>query len=543
MKPTSHASSVDEAAALRALDNGAAAIGDRSTQGGWPPPGPPPRRSFSDYLKILRRRWRLITGLTLIVASAAFGLSLTGTKQYDATAKVIVRQNEPINELLDRGSPAAPNPERDVNTKIGLIKLEGIAEEVSRRLRLRVSPERLLAKVDVEVENNSDIAVLTVRDTSSRRAPQIANAFADEYVDFRRRSARRSLDEAATLARARLRSLTPEERASREGRQLAARLRELEIVAVLQTGGAEVVLQAAPPTSPATPRPLRSGLLGLALGFVFASAAALALEFANRRLADEDDVRAALGLPVLASIPRLRRNSANDAARREAYGRLAANLRFSDLNDELQVIMVTSPGQEEGKTSLTLGLSVALAALGQRVIALEAELRRPQFVEALDLVGGGGLNSVLAGFVALDDELVELDFDTGRAPKPWAPDEGGSLFVLPASSAVPNPAGALFRPEMGRALARARARADVVVIDTPPIGVVHDVIALTNLVDGAILVSRLNHTTKDAARRALGTLRHLNVRIAGLVITDAEVSRDGYDPPLFSSPTPPRAAV
>jgi capsular exopolysaccharide synthesis family protein len=526
MEAESDSSRVDEAAGLRALQDGAV---ERTAPGTWPPTETP-RRSASDYLRILRRRWLLIASQTLVVVGVALGLSLTGTKKYDAIAKVLLRQNDPSNQLLAPGSAAPGDPERDLNTQVGLIKLQGIADEVSRRIGLGVRSHELLDKIDVRIENNSDIAALTVGDTSPRRAARIANAFADEYVDFRQRSARATLDEAARLARARLLSLTPAERASTLGRELKGRLRELEIAAAVQTGGAAVVLRASPPSSAAAPHPLRNGLLGLALGLILASAAALALESANRRLTDEEDAQGVLGLPVLASIPRPRPNAGTDVATKEAYGRLAANLRFSDLNDELAVIMVTSPGREEGKTSVTLGLAVALAAIGQRVIAIEAELRTPRFAEHLNLEPRGGLSSVLAGFADLDDELVELDPDTLDAPKELGSDLGGALFVLPAAFAVPNPAGALSSPEMAQAVAQARAQADVVVIDTPPIAVVHDAITLSNLVDGAILVACLNRTTKDAARRALKSLRHLNVRIPGLVITGSESSSDRYGP-------------
>jgi len=112
---------------------------------------------------------------------------------------------------------------------------------------------------------------------------------------------------------------------------------------------------------------------------------------------------------------------------------------------------------------------------------------------------------------------------------------GGSLAVLPAGELPTTPQRTLTRPGMGSALQTARSLADVVLIDTAPIGTVNDAVTLSRLVDGVVLVARLNRTTKDVARRALRVLRNVDVDIPGVVVIETAV-RETYH---YYSPVSP----
>lgn len=496
-----------------------------------------PGERLREFVAMLRRRWRLITCITLVTTAAALVVSLSSTEKYDATAKLLLRESEPIDALLARpGGGNAQDPERETNTKVALIKLETVADRVDSRLGLQRPAADLIDQVSTKVEGTSDIVAVTVRDRSPRRAAEIATTFAQEYVAFRRESARGSLNEAANLARSRLDSLSVEERTSAEGRQLEARLRELEIASSLQTGGAEIVRRASVPTDPAVPRPFLTALLGLLLGVVLATATAVLRELLDRRLKDEEEAQAAFGLPILATIPKPQRASdqailAGEHDLDEAYGTLAANVVFSNRGAERRVLMVSSPRSGDGKTSVTFGLARALTTLGQRVIAVEADLHHPRFVQICEIDQPGGLSSLLAGVGQLEDELVSLDV-AGRTRGGADGKTGRATFsVLPAGPVPPNAGAMLSRPVMGRILDECRAHADVVLIDTAPVGLVHDPLTLVNHVDDVILVSRLGYTTKDAARQTLRSLRALSAGVLGVVLTGGERIAGYYGDP------------
>ena len=475
-----------------------------------------------DYLRAIRRRWKIVAAATLLVMATALVLSLLSEKQYDATADLLFGRQAQVDGLLGETSTYEAEPGRRLNTDVELIKLDSVAAAVRERLGLDTSVDALLRKVSTETNDRSDLVKLVVRDTDPQRAAAIANGFADEYVDFRRRSARRNLDQAAELAQSRYDALSEADRASAQGEQLLARRRALEIDAALQTGGVEVVRRARAPEDPSRPRPKLSAATGLLLGLLLGIILALLLEFADRRLKDEQTVEEEFDLPLLAAIPPPPRRGGDDHIQREAYGMLAANVRLAR-GGEPQVVMTTSPSPEEGKTSVTLGVARALARLGLRVIVLEADLRRPSMMRHATLGPSRGLSGLLAGGGGsiLAEELVWLDATSMRPVTLENVGDGMSFAVLPAGPVPSHAARLLARPEMGDIVETARSLADVVLIDTPPIGTVNDAVTLARFVDKVIVVARLNRTTKDAARRALRVLRNLDVELTGVAVTDA----------------------
>lgn len=484
-----------------------------------------------DYLKALRRRWLLFAALTFLAVAVALAASLSMTKKYDATAQVVLERTDPVSERLDPGGGTSNDPERDINTGVALIKLDDVATAVKRRLQLPTPVPDLQDQVTTELVGTSDLVSITARDESPRRAAAIANAFAEEYVDFRRRTARQRFEDAARLARQRLAELSEDERASAEGRQLAAYLRELEISSALQTGGARVAELAKPPTAPASPRPLLNAILAGFLGAFIAGAIAIGLEFADRRLKDEDDVESAFGLPILASIPRPRRvgRGKGPQPHDEAYTTLATNLRFLGIGGtDLRSVMISSAGPSEGKTTTTLGLARGLAMLRRRVIAIEADLRRPAFAEYLDLGDTGGLSMVLAGLSDLNSQIVEFDASTGERVTDAAPGPDTLTFsVLAAGRVVPHPHRVLSSAKMREVITEAADLADFVLIDTPPVDTVSDAVSLANLVDAALVIVRLNQSKRDGVRRALRAFQNIGVDVPGVILTGATARGSG----------------
>src|SRR5215212_4900287 len=445
----------------------------------------PAGHDFMGRIRALRRRWKLIGGLTALVVIAALALSLSQTKQYEGVAKVVLSTSERASAIINpEVDTRSDDPERDINTQVELIRFETVAERVNDRLGLDISNDELLDKVETEIEGNSNIVSIKARDPDPERAAAIATAFADEYAAFRKETARASLNEAAETARVRLDQLSDAERLSPEGRELQARLRQIEIAAAAQQGGVEVARRADVPESVASPKPVRTTVLALVLGFLFAIGTALLFEVVDRRLKEEQDIEEAFGLPILATIPRPARRGTT----------------FMPGADR---------GQYEGYR--------ALATLDLRVIAIEADLRRPTF-SAYGLSRGRGLSTTLAGVSDLSQALVEVTADTFE-PVERVPSRRRTFHVLPAGPVPPNPQALLARPAMTDIIEEARALADVVLLDCPPIGTVSDPVTLANLVDGVVLVSRLNQTTRDGARRTMRTLENLEVQLVGVVVT------------------------
>jgi Mrp family chromosome partitioning ATPase len=475
-----------------------------------------------DYLRAVRQRWKLVLLVTGVAIGLALVVSLTADKQYDATAQLLLRGEEPINSLLDTsGSAGSNDPERDLNTEIELITVGPTARTVQQKLGLKRSIDALLAQVETVSSNTSNIVRLRVRDRDPLLAARIANEFAEAYVQFRLNSARERYTRAADLAQRQLLALSPIDRRTAEGRELQARQRELAIAAALQTGGAELVRRASVPSSASRPRPKLSAAIGGVLGLLLGVSVALGMNLIDRRFKDEHELERFFDLPILAAIPRPARRGGDldDISQREAFGLLATNVRLASARGTSSVLMVTSPSPGEGKTSVTIGLARSLARLGFSVIAIEADLRRPAFGRYGDMSGSKGLTGVLAGS-PLPRQLVWLDADSLK-PTDEGAGASGSVALLPAGELPDNPQRALSDPKMSVVIELARSMADVVLIDTAPVGTVNDAAMLAPLAEGAAIVARLNQTTKDAARRAVRTRRSLDVELLGLVVTDA----------------------
>jgi capsular polysaccharide biosynthesis protein/Mrp family chromosome partitioning ATPase len=486
---------------------------DDATAGGF--------AQLAALLHAVRRRWRLVALIVVAAGATAFALTVRQTKQYEATSQVFISQANPVSSVLSRTDARPPDPERDFNTRVALIKEPLVAARVDRRLRLGLGVDALLAKVTTATTATSDIADITARDADPRRAAAIADAFAREYVVARQEAVRGRVQQAVALAARQLASLSPADRASRSGRDLADRLRELQIDAQLQTSGVEVVGQAQPPASPSAPRPLLTAALAVVLAGLVGVALAVALELGDRRVRDESDLEP-FGVSLLGAVPRMSaRGGDDDLAAREALATVATNLRFLHDRRRVRAVVLTPADRRDAYATVPLGLSVALLQMGLSVITIETDMRRPRIAELVGAPSSTGLSTILSGFAELDDVLVLLDAIPESWPQPPNGDAAGPFCaVVPAGPVTPSPSGLLAGPVMAQAVDRARQLADVVLLDCAPVGSVGDALTLAELADGTVLVAEVGATRFDALPRALRALGDVPTALLGVVLTN-----------------------
>jgi uncharacterized protein involved in exopolysaccharide biosynthesis len=274
-----------------------------------PVPEPTPAERLSDYIVRLRRRWRLVLGLTLLVTVVALAISLSKPKQYDASATLLFPQTQPLNALVIPGQtlPQPIDTERETNTDVALATLQPVADRVRAHLHLAASSRDLLAHVSASAVGTSNLVTINAQERDPARAAKMANAFATEYVQFRRDTANASLAQAAQSIAAQLNGISLAERSSAAAVALATRLAAIQSAEAVQTGGAQVVRSATVPTSAASPHPKTTAILALVLGLAFAIAVALGLDLVDRRLKDEEQIEAAFRLPVLATVSGIKR--------------------------------------------------------------------------------------------------------------------------------------------------------------------------------------------------------------------------------------------
>jgi non-specific protein-tyrosine kinase len=276
------------------------------------------------------------------------------------------------------------------------------------------------------------------------------------------------------------------------------------------------VIEHAAPGVPVGPNAKMNVMLAALIGLGLALAAALALEYMDDTVKSAEYVDRRLGLPTLATIEVLpdathRRDAlvtlnAPRSPLSEAFRTLRTNLQFGLKARKRRTILITSASPGEGKSTVAANLAVVMAQKGIRVILADADLRRPTVHRAFGLPNSLGMTSLL-----LDEDLT-LD-DALR------PIEGvETLFVLTSGPLPPNPAEVLDSDATDKLIALLRERADVVIVDSPPLLAVTDAAVLAEKVDGTVLVFDAGSTRMEAARRAISSLTTVGVTPMGAVV-------------------------
>jgi putative peptide zinc metalloprotease protein len=196
----------------------------------------------------------------------------------------------------------------------------------------------------------------------------------------------------------------------------------------------------------------------------------------------------------------------------EAYRTLRANLLYAFVDHPPQVIVVSSPGSEEGKSTTCANLGVALAQVDKNVLIVDGDLRRPAMHRIFGVSNAFGLVSVLVGERGLQDACQEV------LP---------GLRVLTAGPAPPNPAELLSSRRYAELVRRLRGDFDYVLVDTPPMDRVSDPVILAIHGDGILLVVDARNTRKGSVRRSMKELEAVGANVLGTVMNNGEVAGGG----------------
>ena len=193
----------------------------------------------------------------------------------------------------------------------------------------------------------------------------------------------------------------------------------------------------------------------------------------------------------------------------EAYRALRMNLEFTSLDKSLESVVISSPEAEVHKSLVAANLAIVMAQGGQRVVLVDADLRRPNLHTLLGLPQEPGVTSYMVG----RDVETTLRLEETQIP---------DLLFLPSGALPPNPADILGSQKMQQLLEQLRNEADVVILDAPPVTVAVDASVLAAQTDGLVLVVRAGHTRRDHIDQAKELLERFRVKILGAVLTDAK---------------------
>ena len=424
--------------------------------------------------------WLFALGFGLVGAVLAMAMSFAATPQYQAQASMYVstKGGAPLSNASLQESEASQQIALSLSK---LMSSEVVTHRVVQGLQLDMSASELAAKIEAGVEPETVLINLTVTDSSATAARVIANAIAFEFTDF---------------------------------------VEELQVKATPSTPKPQVTLvqPAVTPTDAVSPNTLQNvglgALAGLAAGLVVANLR----ERANRSVRDVHTLEHIVGQPPLGSIPVSRSADTKSVAVitgdqnvLEGFKEVRTNLQHALGERSSRVVSVTSSGLKEGKTTTVIGIAIALADAGHRVVVVDADLRHGQLSHQLELADTNGLSQALSEGLELDDVI----HPSGLA----------RIDAIWSGHPSPQPSELLSSEKAATLFGLLGERYDFVVVDTPALLAFTDAAVVADYTDGVVLVARHGHVDSTDLESAVASLHRVEARILGPIFTFAPLSK------------------
>lgn len=488
------------------------------------PPAGEDRPDANRTLGVLFRRAPLIIVCAILAGGAALVFSLLQTTQYTAEASLLFRDAGFDQALSGSQVLQTADPEREAATNISLVSLQEVADRAAADLGGDLTGDEVSNKVQVGSEGRSDVVTISATDPDPEFAAEIANTFANNFIEFRRDADRSTVSSARKLVEADYDALSSEERQTRAGQSLAREISRLQALEALQTGNAELVQEAQPPTSASSPRTARNVVLGGLLGILLGIALAALFHRLDRRLRDPKEFEETFKLPMLATISNSKRLAQSEGglndllvSNPEAFQMLRTRLRYFNVDRQIRSVLVTSSSPGDGKTTIAWNLAASAASAGIKAILIEADFHQPRVAERTGAAPLPGLSELLSEQSSQERTIQKSPVESGSN----GTSQVRTVDLIVAGSHPPNAAELLESAHMRELVERLTEEYELVVIDTPPVSRLADAIPLIRLVDGVIVVGRVGKTTRDEANNLDDQLRSLDAPTLGIVANRA----------------------
>jgi capsular exopolysaccharide synthesis family protein len=485
----------------------------------------------TDALAAALRRWWLIL-LASLVLGAAIGYVISSSlqKKYTATASLLFNTNLLSAQLADLSSSTPSSTEASAiqDTNVALVQL-AVKGQIGRQAAAAAKPAADYSTFRdgtvVSAQSDTNIVQVAVTATSAQSAADLANSFVRQFTTQQNTSTTRQYRSALAILNRRLNAMSKVELNSTTGEALQDRVLSLSILSGVKSSVVNVAAAATPPSGPSAPKTSLNTALGAILLFVLTIVGLLLRERLDRRIKTSVELAEIYNRPLLGVI----RESPEYSGRGgqpagvgpvvdEAFRLLRARLQYFNVDRQLKSILITSSIPGEGKTTVGVHLAAAAAAVGNRVIFVEADLRRPVVSERWGLEVQPGLSDVLAGLCTAQDAVQQVPLEGLRSDGPEP-----ELSVIVAGAFTPPNASELLESQtMQNLLNDLTDEYDLVVVDTPPVTVISDAMPLLHHVNGVIVVGRVGRSPREAAHDLRETLDSSSANVLGIVANCAD---------------------
>jgi polysaccharide biosynthesis transport protein len=510
-----------------------------------------------DYLHIVRRQKWIILQAVVLVPVLALLYSWHQTPGYQASSQVLLSGQELQNALTGVQTPSSSASDQTlVATQAQLAHIPEIARRTIAKLGLNsTTPQQFLNACWVSSSSSTDLLTFTCGGSDPALVARMVNEYSNQYTSYRRQLDTNALETARHSVAAKVAQLVAAGNTGALYNTLVDREQQLQTMEQLQTSNATVV-KVADQAVRVSPRTSRNGVLGLLLGIVLGLGLAFLRETLDTRVRNAQEIGDRLELPLLGRVPeppkhlraenRLSMIDEPSGLHAEAFRVLRTNVEFSVLDSSVRSIMITSAVEQEGKSTTIANLAVALARGGQSVALVDLDLRRPFMDKFFDIGDRPGITQVALGRATLDEALVEVEL----APiKPRSTlsgryelnghgkgngngngngnGHGGRLMVLGSGPIPPDPGEFVSSHALTSVLLQLQEKAEVILVDAPPLLRVGDAMVLSAKVDAMLLATRMEKVRRPMLTELRRMIETSPARVLGFVVTGAE-AEEGY---------------
>ena len=526
---------------------------------------------FNFARAVRKRRWTVQTVLVVTVVIVVVGTWLQ-TPIYRATATVLVDMETPsvlsVSTSRDESTVAQTNYmtySDYYRTQMEIATSRSMAEKVFHTLRLENRPEYkekpdpirvLLERVKVEPIKQTRLLRIHVEDEDPQSAARIANEFATslslenlnrtsaaEYLTLKKNEYLKLQAKEMELSKRYKNQHPTMVRLHKEMEQLAGMI-EKEAQRQLNPGpGDAEALQdhpaagslrpnnirvqdfAQPPVKPARPNRLLNLFLGVWFGALGGVGIAMAQEQLDTSLRGPEDVERDGSLVLLGHVPHIEAAKGSPSAEFQAHWAFAQTEGFSPAAEAYRAIrtkllyalppergramVFTSPGPEEGKTTTVSNLSVAIARSGEKILIVDADLRKGRLHSVFSAKRAPGLSEFLTGQASLEQVIQKTEVE--------------GLFVVSCGVYPPYPAELVGSAQMSKFLDLTASKYDRVFIDSPPVLAVTDAAVIAAKVKTVIAIAQSGKTPRQALLRLSGICRDVQAKLVGVILNNVPV--------------------
>jgi len=487
------------------------------------------------YIKPLVKWWRLLAVVTSLAAISSFiSVSFQPEVYISRTTLMIGRT------ILD------PNPDAGqifIATQLASIYADMAKREPVQTATMKALDITWLPSYQVRVVPNTQLIEISVNDTNSERAQIIADELANQLIlqspalstnsdtEQRQQFIKQQLSslqiqiqdadmkiEELQKSLAGLQSASQIAYTENQINELASKVSTLRdsyalLLSNSQEGALNILSVFEPAnlsTTPVGTNKLLIVILASMVGLILAGGAAYLIEYLDQSIKTTSDVERIFHFPVIGYMSLMLENGNNaiyvsnhpNSVTAESFRLLQSNVEFFQVHNSARTILVTSPAQGNGKTTVAVNLALSMAASQNKIILVDADLRRPAVHAALEIPKSPGLSEVIRNKLEISESIRTI--------------KNGSIDVLTVGNVPSNVTAVAGSKRVSAILDDLKEKYDTVIVDAPPL-VISDAYTLASKVDGIILVLEPGQTREEQAKVIKEQFARAGAKLIGIV--------------------------